>query len=108
MLCGDLFTCSSGNTCWCMNYPAVITIGDNQQGCFCEICLNKIIQGKIIQTLNSLTLKESILVAKNYRNYGELIDGIDYFVENGCFVFTKWYHLKRGICCQNGCRNCPY
>ena len=23
-------------------------------------------------------------------------------------VFTKEYHLKRGHCCKNGCKNCPY
>ncbi|MGW8121082.1 MULTISPECIES: DUF5522 domain-containing protein [Roseivirga] len=23
-------------------------------------------------------------------------------------VFTAKYHLKRGYCCKNGCRHCPY
>jgi len=23
-------------------------------------------------------------------------------------VFTAAYHLKRGYCCGNGCRHCPY
>jgi hypothetical protein len=23
-------------------------------------------------------------------------------------VFTARYHLKRGTCCSNGCRHCPY
>jgi hypothetical protein len=36
------------------------------------------------------------------------IKGIDYYIENGNYVFTKWYHLKRGECCKNGCRHCPY
>ncbi|WP_185156029.1 DUF5522 domain-containing protein [Fulvivirga kasyanovii] len=31
-----------------------------------------------------------------------------YYIENGLYVFTKAYHLKRGYCCQNGCRHCPY
>jgi shikimate 5-dehydrogenase len=70
--------------------------------------LSKIIQEKVIQTLNLLSLQESILLAKNYQNHEKLIEGIDYFVEQGCYVFTKWYHLKSGICCGNGCRNCPY
>lgn len=91
-----------------MNYPAIILIDDNQTECFCETCLSKITQEKIIQTLNSLNLQESILVAKNYQNHEKLSEGIDYFVEQGSYVFTKWYHLKRGICCQNGCRHCPY
>ncbi len=32
----------------------------------------------------------------------------DYYLENGFFVFTAQYHLKRGYCCGNGCRHCPY
>ena len=91
-----------------MNYLAINSIDDNQTECFCETCLSKITQEKIIQTLNSLNLQESILVAKNYQDHEKLIEGIDYFVEHERYVFTKWYHLKRGICCQNGCRHCPY
>ncbi|MEO8516965.1 MAG: DUF5522 domain-containing protein [Flavobacterium sp.] len=37
-----------------------------------------------------------------------LIEGIDYYIENGNYVFKSWYHLKRGHCCKNGCRHCPY
>ena len=32
----------------------------------------------------------------------------DYYFENGLMVFTEAYHLKRGYCCQNNCRHCPY
>lgn len=32
----------------------------------------------------------------------------DYYIENGLVVFTAAYHLKRGHCCKNGCRHCPY
>ena len=31
-----------------------------------------------------------------------------YFNENGLMVFTKEYHLKRGYCCKNECKNCPW
>lgn len=30
------------------------------------------------------------------------------FLEDGRMVFTAQYHLRRGYCCGNGCRNCPY
>ncbi|UTA70360.1 DUF5522 domain-containing protein [Emticicia sp. 21SJ11W-3] len=23
-------------------------------------------------------------------------------------VFTEVYHKKRGYCCKNGCRHCPF
>lgn len=33
----------------------------------------------------------------------------DYYLsEEGYIVFTEAYHLKRGYCCQSGCRHCPY
>ena len=38
----------------------------------------------------------------------ELIQDIDYYIENGNLVFSEWYHRKRGSCCGNGCRHCPY
>ena len=31
-----------------------------------------------------------------------------YFSKEGYLVFTEQYHLKRGYCCQSGCRHCPY
>lgn len=31
-----------------------------------------------------------------------------YFSEEGYIVFTEAYHLKRGYCCQSGCKHCPY
>ncbi|MCB0548440.1 MAG: hypothetical protein KDD19_12740 [Phaeodactylibacter sp.] len=34
--------------------------------------------------------------------------GTDYYIENGLFVFTEHFLLKRGYCCQSGCRHCPY
>lgn len=32
----------------------------------------------------------------------------DFYMENGKFVLTERYHLRRGFCCGNGCRHCPY
>lgn len=37
-----------------------------------------------------------------------LIEGTDFYWENGLFVFTEEYHKKRGYCCRSGCRHCPY
>ncbi|MGV3641947.1 MAG: DUF5522 domain-containing protein [Adhaeribacter sp.] len=31
-----------------------------------------------------------------------------YYNEQGLLVFTAQYHLKRGYCCKNKCRHCPY
>ncbi len=33
----------------------------------------------------------------------------DYYMSpEGYLVFTEKYLLKRGYCCENGCRHCPY
>lgn len=31
-----------------------------------------------------------------------------YLTPEGYRVFTAKYLLKRGFCCKNGCRHCPY
>ena len=42
------------------------------------------------------------------RQDAELQEGLDYYVEDGLFVFTATFLLKRGYCCESGCRHCPY
>ena len=37
-----------------------------------------------------------------------LKEGLDYYLENGLFVFTATFLRKRGYCCESGCRHCPY
>jgi hypothetical protein len=32
----------------------------------------------------------------------------DFYLEGGRMVFTAAYHLRRGYCCGNRCRHCPY
>ena len=32
----------------------------------------------------------------------------DFYYEGTNLVFTAVYHLKRGTCCNSGCRHCPY
>jgi hypothetical protein len=31
-----------------------------------------------------------------------------YYTKEGYIVFTEKYLLKRGYCCKNGCKHCPY
>ena len=37
-----------------------------------------------------------------------LVEGVDYYMENGFMVFTAHYLRNRGYCCQSDCRHCPY
>ena len=31
-----------------------------------------------------------------------------YYTPEGYMVFTEQYHRRRGFCCGNGCRHCPW
>lgn len=42
------------------------------------------------------------------KNAETLIDGLDFYFEDGLMVLTRRYLLNRGFCCKNGCRHCPY
>lgn len=53
----------------------------------------------------------------NYKNVeqvrvqsSKLVENVDYYFdkESGLMVLTSFFHLKRGFCCGNGCRECPY
>jgi hypothetical protein len=37
-----------------------------------------------------------------------LVEGEDYYFAGEAIVFTASYHLRRGYCCENNCRHCPY
>jgi hypothetical protein len=37
-----------------------------------------------------------------------LVEGRDYYVEGGRWVFTEAFLRDRGRCCESGCRHCPW
>lgn len=37
-----------------------------------------------------------------------LVEGEDFYREGAFVVFTARFHLRRGYCCESGCRHCPY
>ena len=38
----------------------------------------------------------------------EFVENVDYYFENGLMVLTAHFLKKRGYCCENNCRHCPY
>jgi hypothetical protein len=42
------------------------------------------------------------------REFGNKLLPTDFYYENGYRVMTESYHVRRGSCCGNGCRHCPY
>ena len=39
---------------------------------------------------------------------GQITEGVDFYIENGLYVFTEKFLKERGYCCGNVCRHCPY
>lgn len=39
---------------------------------------------------------------------GKMVENIHFYLENGKMVFTEQFHIERGFCCGNKCRNCGY
>lgn len=39
-----------------------------------------------------------------------LVENVDYIIDeqSGLMVLTVHFLLKRGYCCGNNCKNCPY
>jgi biotin synthase-like enzyme len=38
----------------------------------------------------------------------QIKEGIDYYMEGERVIFTSLFHIKRGQCCGNGCKHCPF
>jgi len=58
--------------------------------------------------IEDYTLEESSDNFSGFNRFRDL-DPEDYYMsDEGYIVFTKAYHLKRGRCCQSGCKHCPY
>ena len=103
--CGDI---SAENKCWCHDFPPIFDFSGGSD-CLCPTCFQKACEDKIESYLGTITPETALankaaLLPKKQK----LIEGIDYYAENGNYVFKAWYHLKRGSCCGNGCRHCPY
>jgi hypothetical protein len=110
--CDAPFSCTnteSDGSCWCDSFPPLFQ-PDPQVDCLCPDCLKQKTIKKIIEYTSELTANDALnnnkvsLLPKTTK----LIEGIDFYIENGFHVFTAWYHLKRGHCCNGGCRHCPY
>jgi hypothetical protein len=103
--CQSLFVCNPQD-CWCMDYPACEPIAANS-GCLCPSCLRLRVQARIAK-IDHLPVHAQAPAQALACQGQPAIDGLDYTVENGLLVFSRWAHLKRGTCCGNGCRHCPY
>ncbi len=109
-ICAVKFACglTEGDHCWCAKYPPVFQ-PDSEMDCLCPSCFHKAVKTKIEEYVKEMTPEKALAdnKAKDLPKTA-LQEDIDYYVENGLYVFTAWYHLKRSFCCKNNCRHCPY
>jgi hypothetical protein len=93
--CGAGFMCGArvaDGLCWCNDLPAIAL--SEGADCLCPSCLAAAV--------------EAAAPAKNAGPRMPLVEGEDYYSAGSSIVFTAAYHLRRGYCCGNGCRHCPY
>src|SRR5687767_1037232 len=93
--CGESFGCGAKSAagCWCEDLPRVEIV--EGRDCCCPKCLERIAeeQNRTSQVTSAPP---------------QLSEGVDYYLEGNALVFTALYHLRRGYCCESGCRHCPY
>ena len=110
-VCDCSFNCynvSRAHSCWCSQLPMIKPLKVDG-GCLCQDCLRSEIRESIDQFVEDFKNGRCENIAPDYSNQDvSMLEGFDFYTENGKYVFTSWYHLKRGSCCGNGCRHCPY
>ena len=109
--CDIAFSCGiteSDGGCWCNYFPPIFQ-PNPYIDCLCSDCLKKETIKKINEYTETLTPENALNnKATDLPKTTKQIEGIDFYVENGLYIFTTWHHLKRGYCCSNDCRHCPY
>ena len=104
--CGESFTCGPATgkgSCWCEELPHVSLIAAADQDCLCPECLAEAIVNLPGARSDISPLPNSAMTAPPI-----LVEGEDYYCEGPAIVFTARYLLRRGYCCDSGCRHCPY
>jgi hypothetical protein len=101
-LCGganECQLCSSAaykGPCWCMKVKIPdellnrISAEARNRACVCRGCVMKFHRDRM----------DPVAAPK-------ILPG-DFYFDGGLMVFTAAYHLRRGYCCDNGCRHCPF
>ncbi len=107
--CGTSFSCGPAagkGSCWCEELLHVSLVAGADQDCLCPVCLSEAIAKRSLDKDEAPVVSRFGDIAAN--SPPPLIEGEDYYCEGPTIVFTASYLLRRGYCCDNGCRHCPY
>lgn len=100
--CGKHFKCSPDDVATDQLQASIVDASTREflsrtdWDCLCGTCIKEI-------AANLAHAK-----GKTFPRQGELKQDVHFYMENGLFVFTEFYHLLRGRCCRSGCRHCAY
>lgn len=99
--CGALFQCTPSeiHSCQCkmqLSELTLVYLKKTKYDCLCVHCL-KALDEMIGAVIPSSSIHDI-----------ELSEGSHYYIDKGKWVFTEYYHILRGYCCQSGCRHCAY
>ncbi|MBQ4862311.1 hypothetical protein J8L98_11485 [Pseudoalteromonas sp. MMG013] len=89
-----------------MTLPNIMPL-QSDKNCFCRSCLIKNTRN-YIENMANQPIQQQLKLAQQHASSNSFLEGLDYDIENGLMVMTRWAHLKRGKCCSNGCRHCPF
>ncbi len=103
------------DACWCHEIIVPKHILDRlaedtiDPACFCRSCLETIarISGELTDAKEILAEVRRVVLLDRVNPVKD--EKPDFYLDaDGNTVFTAAYHLKRGNCCDNQCRHCPY
>ena len=101
--CSSVFTCNSKdiNQCDCntieLGKDLKYFLSKTQYDCLCNQCLCEL--KDIVQE----SKKETFPIKRD-----QYVENKHFYLENGMFVFTEYFHIVKGECCRNNCRHCAY
>ena len=98
--------------CWCesMIVPGALLKRLSEEwadaACICRSCLETIIN--VTREVDGMDAA-MVEIRRQISGKTRSLPAEDYYMDpDGKMVFTASYHLKRGSCCDSGCRHCPY
>jgi len=84
-----------------MELPRVGPVANVDQDCLCPRCL--------AEAIGQMPAKASGAADRSSQPMeSSLAEGEDYYFEGAAMVFTAKFLLRRGYCCESGCRHCPF
>lgn len=72
-------------------------LSKTKYNCLCIDCLSS------LEKLSQEAKKETFPIPRE-----SYMEGKHFYIENGLFVFTEYFHMLKGECCRNNCKHCAY